>query len=72
MRACMDVPVKKVAVVLDDGRIVVNVYTGKDYLDYDRNPEKYSKFVTEVACTYEHLNVAIAKDEDTGGYVICK
>ena len=72
MRACMDVPIKKVAIVFDDGSIAVNLYTGKDYLDYDRNPDKYSKYVSEVACTYEHLNVAIAKDKETGGYIICK
>ena len=72
MRACMDVPVKKVAVISKDGTVAVNLYTGKDYLDYAKNPDKYSKYLSEVASTYENLNIAIAKDKDTDGYVICK
>lgn len=72
MRACVDIPVKKIAVVFGDGTLAVNLYSGKDYMDYDRNPEKYSKYMSEVVSTYEHLNVAIAKDKDTGGYTICK
>lgn len=72
MRACMDVPVKKVAVVFKNGTIAVNLYTGKDYLDYDRNPDKYSKYFSPMASTYENLDIAIAKDKDTGGFVICK
>ena len=62
MRACVDVPVKKVAVVFNDGTVAVNLYTGKDYLDYDRNPDKYSKYLSMIASTYEHLDIAIAKD----------
>ncbi len=44
MEITTKITMKRVAVLYPDGDMSVNLYTGEDYLDYDRNPEVYKKY----------------------------
>lgn len=44
MEISTKITIKKIAVLYPDGGMSVNLYTGEDYLDYDRHPEVYKKY----------------------------
>ena len=71
MRAKVDVQVKRVAVLFEDGSIAVNLYTGTDYLDYAKNTRAFSPYKKNLLSTYVSMPYAIGKDADKPYYYIC-
>lgn len=69
--ANVDGDVKRVAVVFEDHTLAINLYTGKDYVEYAQDTRRFSPYKANLMATYVKIPFAVAKDPEKGCYCIC-